>query len=400
MCSTSLSTLIIHIGIDASNMPGCHSLTAAGRLLLLLGALVDAEQIVCQTCTSELECLDVGLIANPAKAAFRISGCDGLTCTLNCALGHYGSATAACNVPAQRYELKGCEPTTKLRGPAKLAALVGKPNVTIYFLHNRKASGTTIHFWLAAVAKANGWSLLRLEGNSVSLEILEEMQQVGVVITTLRGPVSRIISSYKYEGRYKLRTLHYAWMNNKTLVTEADVDRTPEQYSEEAEREAQRPKMSPAGFGPNKLCLFKVWTCVSLCYVKMFSNNVCLHKQTSEQHDDLARDVTRSLDVLDKIDFVIIAEHLSNKRYRQRLESIFKAPPSTDPRLFAKQECETMDDASSQQQCIIPMTRKMPVTSNIPRPPYTPPESWVNSLREQNYVDILIYKHYLDKLYF
>ena len=60
--------------------------------------------------------------------------------------------------------------------------------------------------------------------------------QNGVTFTSLREPVDRVLSGYKFEGRWKLRTLHYAWMDSNRLVTNDKIDRTEHEFVDAAEK--------------------------------------------------------------------------------------------------------------------------------------------------------------------
>eukprot|EP00040_Diaphanoeca_grandis_P031258 m.186675 g.186675 ORF g.186675 m.186675 type:complete len:397 (-) comp32275_c4_seq8:168-1358(-) len=393
--------------------------TFTGLLFVVVILTVNASS--CGTCESLRTCLTVDHIANPAKAAYRVTSCNGMACDVKCSWSHIGSAKSFCNDDTHQYKLVGCTPIHAMRGPARLRSFWGKPNVTIYHLHTRKAAGTTLDAFLTKVALALGWKLHSYEGNSLSKEILVEMRKTGIIITSLRDPISRIHSAYKFEGRWKLRTLHYAWMKNNTMVNNSVIDRTFKQYWDEATTGHVR----KSHFGPTSdhRCFFSLWTCVASCYLRKYSNNNCTKEfEQIEGNEDAL--VERALDTLDAIDFTIITEELSNSDYQQRLEREFIIPKiSSGNEIVRKQsvyesiamghtfdtdtqwesdphDCNNNDQHGYRWGCFVKLVRRMPVTSGVPRPDFEIEDFWHPIIKQANAIDTSIFEHYRDTPYF
>ena len=51
-------------------------------------------------------------------------------------------------------------------------------------------------------------------------------------------------------GRWKLRTLHYAWMDHNKLVSNDKVDRTPQEFIDNAEKSSALSRGISCQFNP------------------------------------------------------------------------------------------------------------------------------------------------------
>ncbi|KAI2512985.1 hypothetical protein MHU86_1531 [Fragilaria crotonensis] len=78
--------------------------------------------------------------------------------------------------------------------------LVGSKIEKIVLLHMRKAGGTSIWAYLCRVAHKYD---LEFESNEARLPLLpEEADNKTLLVTHIREPTARLLSHYKYEGRW------------------------------------------------------------------------------------------------------------------------------------------------------------------------------------------------------
>jgi len=75
----------------------------------------------------------------------------------------------------------------------------GENGARVYFLHNRKAGGTTVRKWLGYQQICQGRFTGFVEEATV-FNVSRLCEQGTLFVTALRDPVSRIKSSYKFEG--------------------------------------------------------------------------------------------------------------------------------------------------------------------------------------------------------
>merc|ERR1712157_424336 len=74
----------------------------------------------------------------------------------------------------------------------------------LFFLHMRKAGGTTIRAFLGKVAKRYNLEFVINEGRRGKVE-MPTANGSTFYVTNLREPMARILSHYKYSGRWACR---------------------------------------------------------------------------------------------------------------------------------------------------------------------------------------------------
>ena len=84
------------------------------------------------------------------------------------------------------------------------APLLPNPKIRhIFHLHAHKAGGTSLNRWVKLVAQEHNLTTNYLEGWPMPRNFVKQPDTL--YVTSLRDPVSRIQSSYVYEGRWNLR---------------------------------------------------------------------------------------------------------------------------------------------------------------------------------------------------
>mmetsp|Transcript_22460 Transcript_22460/g.32195 ORF Transcript_22460/g.32195 Transcript_22460/m.32195 type:complete len:256 (+) Transcript_22460:213-980(+) len=184
--------------------------------------------------------------------------------------------------------------TTQQLSPACYPSFGGKKNITrIYFSHTRKAAGTTIKYFLRSVATKLGWEF---ESNEAYLQ--EHPNRMDTLyVVNIREPISRIISSYKFEGRWSCKKMMY----NKSFVPSLENQKTLEQdiaHIQEDHRDfcgvVARRKYP------------RLWRCVGDCLTRWYTDEFgcgCLDDYTRYQ---------AAKDRLMKYDIVVVAEYLKD----------------------------------------------------------------------------------------
>jgi hypothetical protein len=92
------------------------------------------------------------------------------------------------------------ERTPEVKAHARACvATHGEKGSRVLFLHNRKAGGTTVRKWLGEQQLCHGRFTAFVEESYV-MNVTRLREPGTVFITALREPVSRVVSSYKFEG--------------------------------------------------------------------------------------------------------------------------------------------------------------------------------------------------------
>jgi len=172
----------------------------------------------------------------------------------------------------------------------------------IHFVHNRKAGGSSIRRYLEIVSNTLNITLTIQEGEEAEMPMLNGST---FYITNLREPMSRILSAYKYEGRWDCKKVKV----NMSNVTENN-SKTFEDFiknNEEITKKMEKTLM------PHYL-----WSCSHNCYLRWFSD---IHS-VQDMHTSLS--VAR--EKLRKFDFIIITERLKDHSYTRAIEDIFGVP--------------------------------------------------------------------------
>ncbi|KAL3906429.1 MAG: hypothetical protein SGILL_009274 [Bacillariaceae sp.] len=184
--------------------------------------------------------------------------------------------------------------------PACRPSFNGKTNITrIMFSHTRKAGGTTLRNFLKGVAQQMGWEFVPREGSRVEYPNRTDT----LYVVNLRDPVARVISNYKYDGRWNCNNLR-----NPKYNASYD-DETPfEEWWDFHKQATVKGNCKP----PSK----HLWTCVDECYLRWYGDEFnCVKKFTSNYQQALAR--------LLKYDILVPTSFLKDKDYVAGLESMF-----------------------------------------------------------------------------
>ena len=197
----------------------------------------------------------------------------------------------------------------------------------IFFAHMRKAGGTTLKHYFKKVAKEYGLSFRATEG------IPPEMpysNSTTFYVTHLREPISRLLSTYKYEGRWKCPKVPHILVHNSTSL---------EGFIEAFKTNGTKDK---AIFIRNKKKT-KLWRCAQNCYIRWLSSN-------PRNIKDMKQSYSESYERLSKYNLIIITEKLKDPTYIHKIEQMFNVGGMKKRRIF----CEsTMKELNAKYPPII-----------------------------------------------
>jgi hypothetical protein len=202
--------------------------------------------------------------------------------------------------------------------PIRGVGLAGSTIQRILFIHMRKAGGTSLYYYFKKVAKRHNISLQVLEGKRPPSP--ETLDNSTLLITQIRDPIARLLSSYKYEMRWNCRDLmnqtaeqfNSTW--NKTQMSLQTFVETP-----------NRPV--------NEHKIAKLWYCSHNCFAK-WSTGLCWkeEKQYNESDPCWSRGNetthnTNSLLFMARQNFyaynlILVLEWLKNKDYVHSIETM------------------------------------------------------------------------------
>ena len=181
----------------------------------------------------------------------------------------------------------------------------------IFFAHTRKAGGSYIRRMLKLVEKRYNVTVRVKEGDVDAPEIQEPPRSDTLYITNLRHPIERIVSDYKYEGRWDCRQL----ILNKTLFKPtADNSNTLQQYINITHR--HNAKKCPM---KNKREDKKLWYCTQHCYLGWFGQFI---PECEPQHS-LPQRFVSVRERLSHYHLIVILEWLKDPNYRRGLFDMF-----------------------------------------------------------------------------
>ena len=179
----------------------------------------------------------------------------------------------------------------------------------LHFYHMRKAGGSSVRTLLVNMTKMEGWQnqvfISQSEGLTFNTTCFTERPQV--FLTSMRDPISRIISSYKYEGRLE--------RFDRRMFPKFEI---PEELKDlAAGREEPRPilfrqwvdnVMARYASDPPEFKADHIWVDVDNYYIKTLVNR---YRDVSQPINE--KDLEMAKKVLSGFDLVVITEWMSNR---------------------------------------------------------------------------------------
>jgi hypothetical protein len=207
-----------------------------------------------------------------------------------------------------------------------------------------------------------------------------------VFVTTLRSPVSRTVSSYVFEGRWRIRDL--MGRSGKKLVP-TDENATPfEQWYGNISTELVKRLTIKRGSNSNittaaaraaldDLCANNAprhWECATECYTKWFSGYPCLGKVGDHSNPNVGERpvaplwLNRAQAALSNFDLIVRTESMRDPGYIEYLQKMF----NTDTE----------------------MTQVFAYSADMPRAKYTPDANVRTFLDDENTFDMVLYRQF------
>lgn len=214
----------------------------------------------------------------------------------------------------------------------------------IVFLHMRKAGGSSLRNFLKEVAQKKKIPIYCMEGYKVPEKPGDENKTL--YVTHLREPISRVISHFKYERRWKcdqlrqLRTDGLVPMENHTLM---------------GLKEFTEKRWYPRN---------KLWTCSKECYAR-WSTGWYHHSRIYEEDME-----AKAGKVLGGYHLIVISEWLKDPEYARSLEALFGMGG------IDRKKSPTCGEATAWANKMVPY--------NVTQEEY-------DIMAEKNYVDIRLY---------
>ncbi|KAL7463133.1 hypothetical protein ACHAXS_003519 [Conticribra weissflogii] len=191
----------------------------------------------------------------------------------------------------------------------------------IYFYHARKAGGSSMHKYLASVARNYGIELKAVEWDGMEEPGTNEVDTF--YVTHLREPVDRAISHFKYQGRWDCRDLVFRSSLNKRIqkrgrhgnFTPTEENANPiETWNQTGGHEPQ----SCRYIGKMKSHRFRLALCAVNCYSQWFSGLSCPTWNVSPM-DQYAVAKARVL----RFNMIVVIEKLRDPKYVEAVEQFF-----------------------------------------------------------------------------
>mmetsp|Transcript_2886 Transcript_2886/g.5851 ORF Transcript_2886/g.5851 Transcript_2886/m.5851 type:complete len:367 (-) Transcript_2886:246-1346(-) len=176
----------------------------------------------------------------------------------------------------------------------------------LYFYHARKAGGTSMSMYLRTVAQYYG---LEFEQNEwTAMEEPGTFENSTFYVTSLREPIDRSISHFKYEGRWNCKS---NLMNHSFIPSESNANKLETwQYSGGHSRHVCRKK--------KKKTRFFLGLCAVNCYTQWYSGLSCPEWNIPfiQQYQVARKRVFR-------YNMIIVMEMLKDPKYVQAIEKFF-----------------------------------------------------------------------------
>ena len=180
----------------------------------------------------------------------------------------------------------------------------------VYFAHTRKAGGTFMRSMLETFARQHNLTFAAVEGDPVE----SPKRNDTLYVTNLRHPVSRVISHYKYDGRWgcsqtmrqpnhSLPTAENA-QSLKGFVTKDPFVGTP-------------PRMFAIPCSPSVPPMHRsMWVCAKNCYLRWYSKDFnCLRNVTDS--------FETAVENLSQFNLIVVTERLQDPVYWHGLARMF-----------------------------------------------------------------------------
>ena len=202
-----------------------------------------------------------------------------------------------------------CRPHRRLNNTPRIQRL--------YFAHTRKAGGSTLRTFLAQVAKTHGWTWVVTEGKAAEAPVRNDT----FYVTNLRAPVARILSSYKYEGRWLCKELVQKKKNknnNASFVPTAENSQTLEEYISQYDASSLRINCINATGKSSRF----LWKCSENCYMRWFAQDFNCLQNPYESY-------RTAMEKLMQYHLIVVTERMQDSSYTARLARMFNVHPRT-----------------------------------------------------------------------
>lgn len=183
--------------------------------------------------------------------------------------------------------------------PACKPRFPSHPIRRIFFLHMRKAGGTTFRRYLNKVSKRYNITLDVREGSNTVENPIDDQT---LYVTNLREPVARSLSHYKYDQRWSCRDLI-----TKTFIPSKDnYKSTIQEFLVENVQRKEK----------------KLWSCATNCYTRWVTGNFSKLPCSNRSHEHIQR-LHEAREALLKYNLIIVTDKLREDEYIRKIESFF-----------------------------------------------------------------------------
>jgi len=173
----------------------------------------------------------------------------------------------------------------------------GKTFSGAFLLHTRKAGGTSLRSWLLEM----GLQVKEVEGPVFRPGTYSRPDTL--MVTSLRDPVERAISSYNYEGRWGgVRRIPYAQRNLSNSVTFRH-------WMNFTETSLRRTNCQQMLRGKSKSTIIRVWSCAQNCFTRWFSGRCNVREE----------DACAAMRHIMSFDIVVTTDEMKNETIVQHL---------------------------------------------------------------------------------